>query len=58
MRRVVINVFGIVSSIGNNTEEVAETLKLGKAGVTVSYAYPFKGLGYQDHAMPKVKLEK
>ena len=34
MRRVVVTGIGIVSSIGNNTEEVSESLMNGKSGIT------------------------
>ena len=34
MRRVVITGLGIVSSIGNNTAEVLDSLKAGKSGIT------------------------
>ena len=34
MRRVVVTGIGIVSSIGNNTEEVSESLVKGKSGIT------------------------
>ena len=34
MRRVVVTGIGIVSSIGNNTEEVSESLLKGKSGIT------------------------
>ena len=34
MRRVVVTGIGIVSSIGNNTEEVSESLMKGKSGIT------------------------
>ncbi len=58
MRRVVITGLGIVSSIGNNAEEVSESLKLGKSGVTFSDEYQFHGFRSQVHAMPKIKLEE
>ena len=34
MRRVVVTGIGIISSIGNNTEEVSESLMKGKSGIT------------------------
>jgi 3-oxoacyl-[acyl-carrier-protein] synthase-1 len=36
MRRVVVTGLGIVSSIGNNAEEVTASLKAGKSGITSS----------------------
>ena len=34
MRRVVVTGIGIISCIGNNQEEVAESLKAGRSGIT------------------------
>ncbi|HEY1452002.1 MAG TPA: beta-ketoacyl synthase N-terminal-like domain-containing protein, partial [Roseiarcus sp.] len=34
MRRVVVTGMGIVSSIGNNTQEVTASLHAGKSGIT------------------------
>ena len=39
MKRVVVTGFGIVSSIGNNREEVTEALKLGKSGIEFYQEY-------------------
>jgi len=36
MKRAVITGIGIVSSIGNNKEEVLASLKSGKSGITFS----------------------
>ena len=36
MRRVVVTGLGIVSSIGNNAEEVVASLKAGKSGIEAS----------------------
>jgi len=36
MRRVVVTGLGIVSAIGNNTEEVLASLKAGKSGITAN----------------------
>ncbi len=33
MKRVVITGLGVISSIGNNKEEVLESLKAGKSGI-------------------------
>ena len=35
MKRAVITGFGIISSIGNNKEEVLASLKAGKSGIEV-----------------------
>ncbi len=58
MRRVVITGLGIISSIGNNADEVTESLKKGKSGVTFSDEYQFHGFRSQVHARPKIKLEE
>jgi 3-oxoacyl-[acyl-carrier-protein] synthase-1 len=44
MKRAVITGMGIVSSIGNNAEEVLESLKAGKSGITYSQQFADKGL--------------
>ncbi|MBL4830858.1 MAG: beta-ketoacyl-ACP synthase I [Aliivibrio sp.] len=44
MKRAVITGMGIVSSIGNNAEEVLESLKTGKSGITHSQQFADKGL--------------
>jgi 3-oxoacyl-[acyl-carrier-protein] synthase-1 len=47
MKRVVITGMGIVSSIGNNVEEVLESLKAGKSGITASEQFKENGLRSQ-----------
>lgn len=44
MKRAVITGMGIVSSIGNNVEEVLESLKAGKSGINFSEQFAEKGL--------------
>ncbi len=39
MRRVVVTGLGIVSSIGNNKQEVIESLRTGRSGITFSQEY-------------------
>ena len=41
MKRVVITGIGIVSSIGIDADEVTESLKNGKSGITFSEEYEF-----------------
>ncbi len=53
MRRVVITGFGIVSSLGNNKEEVLESLKTGKSGITHQPEYAENGL--RSHVAGSVK---
>jgi 3-oxoacyl-[acyl-carrier-protein] synthase-1 len=47
MRRVVITGMGIVSSLGNNVNEVFESLKNSKSGITFQEEYKNKGLRSQ-----------
>ncbi|WP_260259486.1 beta-ketoacyl-ACP synthase I [Vibrio intestinalis] len=47
MKRVVITGMGIVSSIGNNVEEVLASLQTGKSGITASEQFKEKGLRSQ-----------
>lgn len=44
MKRVVITGLGIVSSIGNNAEEVLASLKSGKSGISYSESFAEEGL--------------
>ena len=58
MRRVVITGFGVVSSIGDNVEEVAASLKQARSGV--AFAQDFADLGFrcQVKARPKLDIEQ
>ncbi|MED5524128.1 MAG: beta-ketoacyl-ACP synthase I [Pseudomonadota bacterium] len=47
MKRVVITGLGVVSSIGNNAEEVLASLKAGKSGITHSQQFVEQGLRSQ-----------
>ncbi len=47
MRRVVVTGMGIVSSLGNNINEVSESLKNSKSGITFQEEYRDKGLRSQ-----------
>ncbi len=47
MKRVVITGMGIISSIGNNVEEVLSSLKAGKSGITASEQFKEQGLRSQ-----------
>lgn len=47
MRRAVVTGIGIVSSIGNNQEEVLASLKAGKSGITRSESFAEMGLRCQ-----------
>ena len=58
MRRVVITGLGIVSSIGNNAEEVLASLKAQKSGITFAPTYAEHGFRSQIHGMPTVDLKE
>ncbi len=54
MRRVVITGLGIISSIGNNTEEVLASLKNGTSGISAAEDYKEHGFRSQIHGMPSI----
>ena len=47
MKRVVVTGLGIVSSIGNNRDEVVESLKQGKSGIV--HADVYEEMGFRSH---------
>jgi 3-oxoacyl-[acyl-carrier-protein] synthase I len=53
MRRVVITGFGIVSSLGNNKQEVLDSLKAGRSGITYQPEYAERGL--RSHVAGSIK---
>jgi 3-oxoacyl-[acyl-carrier-protein] synthase-1 len=55
MKRVVITGLGIISSIGNNAEEVLASLKAGKSGI--SFAPDYAELGFRSHVHGKPDIE-
>ncbi|MBB4005338.1 MAG: beta-ketoacyl-ACP synthase I [Aurantimonas endophytica] len=55
MRRVVVTGMGIVSSIGNNAEEVTQSLKEGRSGI--SFAPEYKELGFRSHVHGRPSLD-
>ncbi len=57
MRRVVVTGMGIVSSIGNNTQEVLASLREAKSGITRSEKYAALGFKSQVHGEPKIEWE-
>ncbi|MBL8546645.1 MAG: beta-ketoacyl-ACP synthase I [Hyphomonadaceae bacterium] len=57
MRRVVVTGMGIVSSIGNNTQEVLASLREAKSGISSAPEYADKGMRSQVHGQPSVKPE-
>ena len=54
MRRVVVTGIGIVSSIGNNKEEVLDSLKEGRSGI--EYCPEYEELGFRSHVHGSIKL--
>ena len=54
MRRVVITGLGIISSIGNNQEEVLASLKNSTSGISFAEDYAEHGFRSQVHGMPKI----
>ncbi|MFQ5438938.1 MAG: beta-ketoacyl-ACP synthase I [Paracoccaceae bacterium] len=54
MRRVVITGMGIISSIGNNVQEVTASLKSGKSGIVFAPEYAENGFRSQIHGQPQI----
>ena len=57
MRRVVVTGMGIVSSIGNNPQEVLASLREGKSGIRRSEQYAELGFRCQVHGEPQLEWE-
>ncbi len=57
MRRVVVTGMGIVSSIGNNTQEVLASLREAKSGIVKAEKYQELGFRSQVHGAPKLDWE-
>ncbi len=57
MKRVVITGLGIVSSIGNNAEEVLASLKSGKSGITHSDSFAEQGLKSNVWGKPDIDIK-
>jgi 3-oxoacyl-[acyl-carrier-protein] synthase-1 len=58
MRRVVVTGMGIVSSIGNNTQEVLASLREAKSGVVRAEKYNELGFRCQVHGAPTLNSEE
>ena len=58
MRRVVVTGIGIVSSIGNNQQEVLQSLRDGKSGISFSQEYCDLGFRSHLHGAPDVDLDE
>jgi len=57
MKRVVITGIGIVSSIGNNAEEVLASLKSGKSGISHSESFAEQGLKSNVWGKPNIDIK-
>jgi len=57
MRRVVVTGMGVVSSIGNNVNEVLASLREAKSGVVAAPEYAELGFRCQVHAPPQIDWE-
>jgi len=55
LKRVVVTGLGIVSSIGNNKQEVTDSLREGRSGIT--YSQEYADLGFRSHVHGPVKLD-
>ncbi|MFT5711803.1 MAG: 3-oxoacyl-[acyl-carrier-protein] synthase-1 [Glaciecola sp.] len=58
MRRAVITGLGIVSSIGNNKQEVTDSLREGRSGITFSQQFADMGLRSQVWGDLKIELSE
>jgi len=58
MRRVVVTGMGIVSSIGNNVDEVTASLRAGKSGIVAEPTYAEMGFRSQVAGTLKIDLEE
>jgi 3-oxoacyl-[acyl-carrier-protein] synthase I len=58
MRRVVVTGMGIVSSIGNNTQEVLASLREAKSGIVRADDYAKLGFRCQVHGAPDCNLDQ
>src|SRR3954463_5656627 len=57
MRRVAVTGMGIVSSIGNNANEVLASLREARSGVVAAPEYAELGFRCQVHAAPQIDWE-
>ena len=57
MRRVVVTGHGIVSCLGNNAEEVTQSLRQGRSGLRFNPGYAERGLRCQVSGRPAIELD-
>lgn len=55
MKRAVITGLGVISSIGNNKQEVIESLRIGRSGIT--HSSELKDAGMRSHVWGNIKLD-
>ncbi len=55
MRRVVVTGLGIVSSIGNNKDEVVQSLKAGRSGI--KFCEDYAELGFRSHVHGAIEID-
>jgi len=55
MKRAVVTGLGIISSIGNDKNEVLSSLYAGRSGIT--FSEEFKNSGMKSHVWGNVKLD-
>jgi 3-oxoacyl-[acyl-carrier-protein] synthase I len=55
MKRVVVTGLGIVSSIGNNRDEVVDSLRQGRSGI--SFAEDYEELGFRSHVRGAIDID-
>ncbi len=55
MKRVVVTGLGIVSSIGNNSKEVVDSLKEGRSGIVFSDVY--QEMGFRSHVHGPINID-
>ena len=57
MKRVVVTGIGVVSCLGNNQDEVCQSLLNSKSGISFSDEYKEYNLKSNIHGKPKINLE-
>ena len=55
MRQVVVTGLGIISSIGNNKQEVLESLRQGRSGI--EFCEEYRELGFRSHVHGSLKID-
>ena len=55
MKRVVITGMGIISSIGNNIQEVQESLYKRRSGIV--FAEDYKEMGFRSHVKGNINID-